>query len=106
MLSTYFFFRDHDKVFLALKNAVILSKCLSCGLWNNSPFVSKQIEKIGAMLSSTLVAAKYTTFESIAKQDPRQLEMAMGKSAPFGNHVRNSAMHFPSYELSVIQVFK
>ena len=91
-------------MFLALKNAVILSKCLSCGIWNNSTFVGKQIERIGDVLSRALVKADKKSLEAIADTDPRDLEVILGKSTPFGNHVRNAALHFPNYELEVVQV--
>lgn len=33
--------------FSALLNSLILAKCFRAKLWENSPYVSKQLEKIG-----------------------------------------------------------
>jgi ATP-dependent DNA helicase HFM1/MER3 len=36
-----------EKKFTALLNSLILAKCFRCKLWENSLYVSKQLEKIG-----------------------------------------------------------
>lgn len=37
----------NDKGFAALYSAVVLSKCFKARLWENSKYVSRQLEKIG-----------------------------------------------------------
>lgn len=44
-------------------------------LWENSKHVSKQLDKIGLMLSTTLVNAGLTSFSKLQASRPRQLEM-------------------------------
>ena len=44
-------------------------------LWENSKYVSKQLDKIGLMLSTTLVNAGLTSFGKIQASRPRELEM-------------------------------
>lgn len=44
-------------------------------LWENSKYVSKQLDKIGLMLSTTLVNAGLTNFKRIQASRPRELEM-------------------------------
>ena len=46
-----------------------------CRLWENSKYVSKQLDKIGLMLSTTLVNAGLTSFSKIQASQPRELEM-------------------------------
>ena len=53
---------DADKKHKAVKNAAILAKCFEAGVWNNTDFVSKQIERVGNVYSAHLKSAGYTTF--------------------------------------------
>lgn len=41
------FLSSHQNNFIVLLNALILAKCFRCRLWENSLYVSKQLEKIG-----------------------------------------------------------
>ena len=47
-------------------------------LWENSKYVSKQLDKIGLTLSTTLVNAGLTSFTKIQASRPRELEMVGG----------------------------
>ncbi|RXM97898.1 putative ATP-dependent DNA helicase HFM1, partial [Acipenser ruthenus] len=70
------FFAQHAKKnFSALLNSLILAKCFRSRLWENSPFVSKQLEKIGVTLSTAMVNAGLTTFQKIEETHARELEM-------------------------------
>lgn len=89
--------------FSAVLNSLILAKCFRSKLWENSHFVSKQLEKIGGYiavfvipcysnvmfkwwgfktqcvsgqtLSSAMVNAGLTTFNKIEQINPRELEL-------------------------------
>ena len=97
---------DADKKHKAVKNSAILAKCFSSGVWNNTEFVSKQIERVGIVLSSHLKGSGYTTFAKLAAANPRELEMCVNKQPPFGNHLRKSAIHMPEYALDLEQIFQ
>jgi hypothetical protein len=45
-----------------LTSAILLAKCLRAGLWENSAFVSKQIEGVGIAFSTSLVNAGLTKY--------------------------------------------
>ncbi|XP_067894141.1 probable ATP-dependent DNA helicase HFM1 [Heterodontus francisci] len=96
--------QQEKKNFLALLNAVILAKCFRAKLWENSTYVSRQLEKIGATLSSALVNAGLTTFQKIEDTNARELELIVNRHPPFGNQIRESVIHLPKYELSVEQL--
>ncbi len=85
----------------ALRGAVVLSKSLTCGIWNNSAYVSKQFDRVGVAYSTSLVHAGFSSFQRIRQADPRNLEMVLNKQPPFGNHVRNCAAAMPEYNLRV-----
>ena len=87
--------------FSTLKGALVLAKCLKSGLWENSPFVSKQFERVGLAYSNCMVDAGLHTFEAIAEKDPRLLEVIVNRPAPFGNHLRDSAKHMPRYNVEI-----
>ena len=84
-----------------VKNSLLLSKSLTCGLWEDTEFVSKQMEKVGVVLSNSIASAGYRDLEAIAAANPRMLELAARKSPPFGNHLRDWAAGQPRYSLQV-----
>ncbi|KAL9959675.1 hypothetical protein ACROYT_G033018 [Oculina patagonica] len=78
--------------FMSLQNSVVLAKCIRARLWENSKFVSRQLEKVGPSLSTMMVNAGLTTFKKIEETNPREIEM-----------IREAASNLPKYELSVQQ---
>lgn len=58
----------------ALLSAITLSKCMEANLWENSKFVTKQIEKIGVTYSSLLANSGYTNWDKVLKANPRDIE--------------------------------
>uniref|UniRef100_A0A3B4UBF4 DNA 3'-5' helicase n=1 Tax=Seriola dumerili TaxID=41447 RepID=A0A3B4UBF4_SERDU len=89
--------------FSALLNALILAKCFRSKLWENSPYVSKQLEKIQS-LSTAMVNAGLTTFSKIEQANARELELILNRHPPFGNQIRESVIHFPKYEVTLEQL--
>lgn len=61
--------------FSALWSVAVMSKCLESKLWENSPYVSKQLRRIGTQYASSLAKMGLQTIDSIVKCDPRQIEM-------------------------------
>uniref|UniRef100_A0A6Q2X1K2 DNA 3'-5' helicase n=1 Tax=Esox lucius TaxID=8010 RepID=A0A6Q2X1K2_ESOLU len=90
--------------FTALLNSVILAKCFRAKLWENSPYVSKQLEKIGLTLSTAMVNAGLTTFNRIEQSNARELELIINRHPPFGNQIREAVMNLPKYEVSLEQL--
>ncbi|XP_055007854.1 probable ATP-dependent DNA helicase HFM1 [Boleophthalmus pectinirostris] len=90
--------------FSAVHGALILSKCLRAKLWENSPFVSKQLEKIGPSLSAAMVNAGLTTFSKIEDTNAREIELILNRHPPFGNQIREAVIHLPKYELAIEQL--
>lgn len=94
----------NKKGFTALHSSVVLSKCFKARLWENSKFVSRQLEKIGVAFSNILVNAGITTIEDILKTNPREIELILKRNPPFGNGVIDSARQIPKYSLQVEQI--
>ncbi|KAM3604074.1 uncharacterized protein V6R79_006054 [Siganus canaliculatus] len=90
--------------FSALLNSLILAKCFRAKLWENSPYVSKQLEKIGQTLSTAMVNAGLTAFSKIEQMNPRELELIVNRHAPFGNQIKESVAHLPKYEVTLEQL--
>ncbi|XP_068757801.1 probable ATP-dependent DNA helicase HFM1 [Montipora capricornis] len=89
--------------FTALQNSLVLAKCMKARLWENSKFVSRQLEKIGLSLSNMMVNAGLTTFMKIEGTNPREIEMIVNRHPPFGNQIREAASNLPKFEVSVHQ---
>ncbi|XP_038574292.1 probable ATP-dependent DNA helicase HFM1 isoform X1 [Micropterus salmoides] len=90
--------------FSALLNSLILAKCFRAKLWENSPYVSKQLEKIGQTLSTAMVNAGLTTFSKIEETNARELELILNRHPPFGNQIRESVINLPKYEVTLEQL--
>ncbi|KAF7243415.1 putative ATP-dependent DNA helicase HFM1 [Varanus komodoensis] len=89
--------------FLVLLNSLVLAKCFRCRLWENSPYVSKQLEKIGMTLSNAMVNAGLTSFKKIEDINARELELILNRHPPFGNQIKELVAHLPKYKLMVEQ---
>ncbi|XP_068425051.1 probable ATP-dependent DNA helicase HFM1 [Clinocottus analis] len=90
--------------FSALLNSLILAKCFRAKLWENSFYVSKQLEKIGQTLSTAMVNAGLTTFSKIEQTNARELELILNRHPPFGNQIKDSVVHLPKYEVTLEQL--
>ncbi|KAM8849670.1 putative ATP-dependent DNA helicase HFM1 isoform 2-T5 [Spinachia spinachia] len=90
--------------FSAVLNSLILAKCFRAKLWENSFYVSKQLEKIGQTLSTAMVNAGLTTFNKIEQINARELELILNRHPPFGNQIKESATNLPKYEVTLEQL--
>lgn len=70
-MSLYLWKRPHWK---ALVSSLVLAKCLSCRLWEDSDYAARQLPGIGPTLASQLVGAGKTSFQTITEANPRDLE--------------------------------
>ncbi|XP_063742496.1 probable ATP-dependent DNA helicase HFM1 [Eleginops maclovinus] len=90
--------------FSAVLHSLMLAKCFRAKLWENSPYVSKQLEKIGQTLSTAMVNAGLTTFSKIEQSNPRELELILNRHPPFGNQIKESVLNLPTYEVTLEQL--
>ncbi|XP_062506983.1 probable ATP-dependent DNA helicase HFM1 isoform X2 [Corticium candelabrum] len=90
----------------SLVAATTLATCCRARLWENSPYVARQLERVGVTMATALVNAGLTTFEKIANRHPRELELIVNRHTPFGNQIRDSIYCLPQYELIVEQIPK
>nr|XP_053657032.1 probable ATP-dependent DNA helicase HFM1 [Cherax quadricarinatus] len=82
-------------------NTTLLCKCFSSRLWENSRYVTRQLDKIGPVLSDALVRSKITSFTALEAESPRNIELILNRQPPFGNRIRDQAVRLPRYELIV-----
>ncbi|XP_019733399.1 probable ATP-dependent DNA helicase HFM1 [Hippocampus comes] len=96
---------QHSKMgFSTLLNSLILAKCFRAKLWENSAYVSKQLDKIGQTLSTAMVNAGLTTFSKIEQTHPREVELILNRHPPFGNQIREFVLHLPKYAITLEQL--
>ncbi|XP_073704911.1 probable ATP-dependent DNA helicase HFM1 [Garra rufa] len=99
------FLSHHSKSnFSAKLNSLILAKCFRAKLWENSPYVSRQLERIGLTLANAMVNAGLTTFSKIEQTNPRELEMIVNRHPPFGNQIKEAVSRLPKYEVNLEQI--
>ncbi|CAK1556396.1 unnamed protein product [Leptosia nina] len=75
----------NTKCYLSVVNAILLAKCISAHLWENSPYLSKQLKGIGPTFSSSLASAG----------------KIMNKGPPAGNVLRKQISLLPKYRLNI-----
>ncbi|KAF5277171.1 hypothetical protein FQR65_LT03877 [Abscondita terminalis] len=90
----------------ALLNTLILAKCFHVKLWENSPYVSRQLSGISPAYSTALADAGKTNFKSILESNPKQLEMIINRKPTLGNLIQDEVEHLPQYELEIKQLNK
>nr|XP_057922081.1 probable ATP-dependent DNA helicase HFM1 isoform X1 [Doryrhamphus excisus]XP_057922082.1 probable ATP-dependent DNA helicase HFM1 isoform X1 [Doryrhamphus excisus]XP_057922083.1 probable ATP-dependent DNA helicase HFM1 isoform X1 [Doryrhamphus excisus] len=101
------FLSQNSKIgFSALLNSLILAKCFRAKLWENSPYVSKQLDKIGQTLSMSMANAGLITFSKIEQTNAREIELILNRHPPFGNQIKEFVMHLPKYEVTLEQLPK
>ncbi|THU63406.1 hypothetical protein C4D60_Mb01t15420 [Musa balbisiana] len=75
--------------------STLLAKCLHHRLWENSPYLLKQLPGIGMVTAKALYSAGINSFKSLGAADPRKIEIITGRKYPFGNHVKESLLLLP-----------
>ncbi|KAJ8731506.1 hypothetical protein PYW07_004670 [Mythimna separata] len=95
---------QQSQFFSAVLNSIVLAKCVAAHLWENSPFVSKQLKGIGPTFSTLLASAGKINFMLLEESHPRDLERIMNKGAPAGNVLRKQVSLLPKYQLTMIPV--
>ncbi|KAJ8443907.1 hypothetical protein Cgig2_032731 [Carnegiea gigantea] len=91
-MKEYFIFRKNYKGAL---NSIILGKSLHHKLWDDSPYLLKQLPGIGMVTAKALHSMGITSFQSLAEADPRRIEIVAGRKFPFGNHIKESLLSLP-----------
>ncbi|XP_050351161.1 probable ATP-dependent DNA helicase HFM1 [Nymphalis io] len=95
---------QNPKFFATILNSLILAKCISVHLWENSPYVSRQLKGIGPTFSALLASAGKVTFMLLEESHPRDLERIMNKGPPAGNILRKQINLLPKYNLTTTPI--
>lgn len=90
---------DDDISYSLLIAILSLAQSFAAGLWNDSIYVSKQLENIGPVLSHNLAKNGLTTFELLRRANPRNIEIFCHRCPPFGSNVQRTCFGLPIYEL-------
>ncbi|KAF8408273.1 hypothetical protein HHK36_007422 [Tetracentron sinense] len=91
-MKEYFIYRKNYKGSL---NSTLLAKCLHQRLWDESPYLLKQLPGIGMVTAKALHSVGINSFETMAEADPRKIEIVTGRKYPFGNHIKESLLSLP-----------
>ncbi|KMT18211.1 hypothetical protein BVRB_2g023810 isoform B [Beta vulgaris subsp. vulgaris] len=91
-MKEYFIFRKNYKGAL---NSIALAKSLHHKLWDDSPFLLKQLPGIGMVTAKALHSMGIISFETLADADPRRIEIVASRKFPFGDHIKESLLSLP-----------
>ncbi|XP_064072745.1 probable ATP-dependent DNA helicase HFM1 [Vanessa tameamea] len=95
---------QNPRFFATILNSLILAKCISAQLWENSPYVSRQLKGIGPTFSALLASAGKVNFMILEESHPRDLERIMNKAPPAGNIMRKQINLLPKYNLTTTPI--
>lgn len=86
-----------------LKNALQLTRIVSGKAWPGSSVIFRQIDAIGAKSIQVLASKGITSFQSLARTDPRKIEMLLNRQTGFGNKIVAAAKAFPVFNVVIKQ---
>ncbi|KAI9176307.1 hypothetical protein LWI28_001085 [Acer negundo] len=91
-MKEYFIYK---KNYRGAVNSTLLAKSLYQRLWDDSPYLLKQLPGIGMVTAKALHSMGIKSFETLADGDPRRIEIVTGRKYPFGNHIKESLQSLP-----------
>ncbi|KAJ8566966.1 hypothetical protein K7X08_019174 [Anisodus acutangulus] len=91
-MKEYFLYRKNYRGALSSAH---LTKSLYQKVWDDSPYVLKQLPGIGMVTAKALHSMGIKSFASFSEADPRKIEMVPGRKYPFGNHIKESLLSLP-----------
>ncbi|XP_048327605.1 DExH-box ATP-dependent RNA helicase DExH17 isoform X7 [Ziziphus jujuba] len=91
-MKEFFIYKKNYKGAL---NSTLLAKSLYQKLWDDSPYLLKQLPGIGMVTAKALHSMEIQSFEALAEADPRRIEIITGRKYPFGNHIKDSLLSLP-----------
>ncbi|KAK9015536.1 hypothetical protein V6N11_006639 [Hibiscus sabdariffa] len=91
-MKEYFIYKKNYRGAL---NSSLLAKSLYQKLWDDNPFLLKQLPGVGMVTTKALHSMGIISFETLAEADPRRIETVTGRKFPFGNHIKVSLASLP-----------
>ncbi|KAG5624417.1 hypothetical protein H5410_009635 [Solanum commersonii] len=91
-MKEYFLYRKNYRGALS---SALLTKSLYQKVWDDSPYLLKQLPGIGMVTAKALHSMGVKSFASLSDADPRKIEMVTGRKYPFGNHIKESLLSLP-----------
>ncbi|KAI5428911.1 Sec63, variant 2 [Lathyrus oleraceus] len=91
-MKDYFVYK---KNFKGAANSALLAKSFNQKLWDDSPYLLKQLPGIGMVTAKALHSMGIKSFEALTEADPRKIEIVTGRKYPFGNHIKDSLLSLP-----------
>ncbi|XP_055804712.1 DExH-box ATP-dependent RNA helicase DExH17 isoform X2 [Solanum dulcamara] len=91
-MKEYFLYR---KNYQGALSSALLTKSLYQKVWDDSPYLLKQLPGIGMVTAKALHSMGVKSFTSLSDADPRKIEMVTGRKYPFGNHIKESLLSLP-----------
>ncbi|KAG8224071.1 hypothetical protein J437_LFUL001148, partial [Ladona fulva] len=89
------------KIYRLVLSTLKLTKCFTRRLWEDSIFIARQLDGIGAVYAGLLAASGKTSFSALREANPRDIERILNKAPPFGNDLKDTVNCLPQYQISV-----
>ncbi|CAG8821796.1 13913_t:CDS:2, partial [Dentiscutata erythropus] len=77
------------------------ARCIKVKMWDDSPFLLRQLNGIGEQYTKKLAEIGIKTFEQLIKCEAWKIETACNRHPPFGHNVRDTVMTLPMIKLDI-----
>ncbi|KAK4053120.1 ATP-dependent DNA helicase MER3 [Microbotryomycetes sp. JL201] len=85
----------------SVRIALELLRSVYAKAWDNSPFVLRQLERIGEKSVKSLADRGISTLEALRSAEPHVLEMALNRNPPYGRKLIAQANAIPAFEIKL-----
>ena len=86
---------------VSVRNALELGRSIAAKAWDSTPRQLKQLPDIGDVLCRKLASHGINSIEKLLTKEAHQIELALGKTQPFGARLIGKLESFPRLHVSV-----
>ncbi|KPI40706.1 ATP-dependent DNA helicase MER3 [Cyphellophora attinorum] len=86
---------------VSVRNALELGRCIAAKVWDSTPRQLKQVPEIGDVLCRKLASQGINSIEKLLAKEAYQIEMAVGKTQPFGTRLLAKLQSYPRLRVSI-----
>jgi hypothetical protein len=91
----------HRKDGIAVRNSVLLERCLKAHSWEDSVNIFRQLRGIGASYTRILALKGVRTLAELRQIEPETLEVWCHRNSPFGREIKDELLRIPSYDITI-----
>lgn len=101
LVRCYIDFQLETEDSVALRNALLLARCLGSKCWDDSPLQLRQLHGIGPASIRKLVNHDIKSIDDLENCSSQRIETILGRNPPYGMEVLRDLKSFPKLRVSI-----